>query len=100
MKLKGGKVDNAILVVDGYDDDKVEVVTGTALEGRITNFIEFKEASDELYLANDVVVYVLKDGGTKFDKVGRVSDIRGQEFIAYNFNADESDDFDVIVVVK
>ena len=99
MKLKGGKVDDAILVDDGYDEGKVEVVTGTALEGRITNFIEFKEDDTELYLADDVVVYVLKEDGTKFDKVGKVSDIRGQEFIAYNFNSDKSDDFDVIVVV-
>jgi len=100
LKLKGGKVDDAILVDDGYDEGKVEVVTGTALEGRITNFIEFKEDDTELYLADDVVVYVLKEDGTKFDKVGKVSDIRGQEFIAYNFNSDKSDDFDVIVVVK
>ena len=100
LKLKGGKVDDAILVDDEYDEGKVKVVTGTALEGRITNFIEFEEGDTELYLADDVVVYVLKEGGTKFDKVGKVSDIRGQEFIAYNFNSDKSDDFDVIVVVK
>lgn len=74
----------------------IDVVTGTAVKGRVTTSIKDADNGEVYYLADDVVVYVLTSKG-KFDKVGSKSDISGKDFWLYD-TVDDDLDYDVVVV--
>ncbi|HRC79996.1 MAG TPA: S-layer homology domain-containing protein [Sedimentibacter sp.] len=92
LKLTNGKLKNLENVTD--------VTTGTAINQRITDSISVEGVEKPVFLADDVVVYVLKyddNGKLTFDKVGVKNDIRGRYFEAYDVYDDDGD-YDIIVV--
>jgi hypothetical protein len=99
LKLAGGKL-KEVFDVNTYVD-------GVAGSGRVTKSIttdpEYEEDDEAktYFLADDVVVYVLKyddDGDLAFSKVGSKSDIRNKPFMAYDVDEDLDGDYDIIVV--
>jgi hypothetical protein len=93
LKLTNGKLKNLENVTD--------VTTGTAINQRITDSISVEGVEKPVFLADDVVVYVLKyddNGKLTFDKVGVKNDIRGKYFEAYDVYGDEDGDYDIVVV--
>jgi len=94
LKLTNGKLKDLENVTD--------VTTGTAINQRITDSISVEEGETPVFLADDVVVYVLKENAAKngftFDKVGVKNDIRGKYFEAYDVYGDEDGDYDIVVV--
>ena len=89
LKLSGGK----LKAVDYVEE---EPVYGLAENSKVTNSIKDDYSGEVFFLADDVVVYVLKDNG-KFDKVGAKSDIRGKYFMLYD-TVDADQDYDIVVV--
>ncbi len=92
LKLTNGKLKDLENVTD--------VTTGTAINQRITDSIA-RVTGTAVFLADDVVVYVLKyddDNDLTFDKVGVKNDIRGKYFEAYDVYGDEDGDYDIVVV--
>ena len=89
LKLSGGK----LKVVDYVEE---EPAYGFAENSRVTNSIKDDNTGEVFFLADDVVVYVLKDNGS-FDKVGTKSDIRGKYFMLYD-TVDADQDYDIVVV--
>jgi hypothetical protein len=100
LKLAGGKLKEV------FD---VAYVDGVAGSGRVTKSIttvldeeEEEEDADTYFLADDVVVYVLKwdadDAELEFSKVGSKSDIRNNYFRAYDIDDEADGDYDIVVV--
>jgi len=92
LKLTNGKL-KGLIEVDDW-------TYGVAKNQRITDSIAIED-EDPVFLANDVVVYVLKyddDNDLTFDKVGVKNDIRGRYFEAYDVYGDEDGDYDIVVV--
>lgn len=92
LKLTNGKLKDLVEVDDWTD--------GLAENKRITDSIAIED-DDPVFLADDVVVYVLKlnaDDELTFDKVGVKNDIRGKYFMAYDVYGDADGDYDIVVV--
>ncbi len=92
LKLTNGKLKDLV---------PVAVTTGTAINQRITDSISVVGGDEPVFLADDVVVYVLKyddNDNLTFDKVGVKNDIRGKYFEAYDVYGDEDGDYDIVVV--
>jgi hypothetical protein len=87
LTISGGKLKAAEAVTPA--------ATGLAPNTRVSDAID-----DTYFLADDVVVYVLKveDGELKFDKVGSKSDIRGKYFAVYDVDDEPDGDYDIVVV--
>jgi len=93
LKLTNGKLKDLIKIED--EDCK----NGVAKNQRISDSISVED-KDPVFLADDVVVYVLKFNDKNkltFDKVGVKNDIRGRYFEAYDVYDDDGD-FDIVVV--
>jgi len=91
LKLSNGKL-------KALDDNYYDFTYGTAENKRITDSISV--GGSPVFLADDVVVYVLKlndKDELTFDKVGVKNDIRGRYFEAYDVYDDDGD-FDIVVV--
>ncbi len=93
LKLTNGKLKDLIEIeVDDWTN-------GVAKNQRISDSISVED-EDPVFLADDVVVYVLKyddNDNLTFDKVGVKNDIRGRYFEAYDVYDDDGD-FDIVVV--
>ena len=95
LTLEGGKLTDAKNVTPSED------ITFTAKlkaeDKRVSTYISV-EGESNVYLADDVVVYVVEDDGDIV--LGSKSDIRGNEFVAYNLNAKDTDDYGIVVVFE
>jgi hypothetical protein len=94
LTLDGGKLESAAYVTTSSSID----FTGTlkADDVRVNTYITV--GSSYYYLTDDVVVYVIEADGDIV--LGSKSDVRNNNFIAYNFDADDTNDFGVIVVIE
>lgn len=94
LKLSGGKLKD-VFYVDNY-------VEGKADGNRVTKSITDADTEETYFLADDVVVYVLKwdadDAELEFSKVGSKSDIRNKDFVAYDIDDEPDGDYDIVVV--
>jgi len=99
------------LTVSGGKLKAAEVITASAIgvanSSRVTNSITTvpvkvgdKDVTYTYFLADDVVIYVLKDddGTLVFDKVGTKGDIRGKNFKVYDTVDVGDEDYDIVVV--
>jgi hypothetical protein len=99
LTVSGGKLKGAVT-------GSAVKASGVAANSRVTSSIttvvneEDENSPYTYFLADDVVIYVLKDddGTLVFDKVGVKNDIRGKYFEAYDVYGDEDGDYDIVVV--
>jgi hypothetical protein len=95
LTLEGGKLTGASEIT--VPTSEINIVSGKAKDKRVGNYIE-PTVGANVFLANDVVVYVVEADGDVV--LGSKSDIRNNNFTAYNLNFEDTDDFGIVVVFE
>lgn len=95
LKLDGGKIES-VKEVNTSEKDKIEVTEKLkADDKRVSSYITVGKAN--YYLSDDVAVYVYEDGEVT---LGSKSDIRDNNFVAYNLDTSETSDYSIVIVIK